>query len=167
MNAVRFTSTCFVTMILLVLCAVVFEPTRQMLVKYNAESFGPGVLPAVSLGGVSLFAVFTFFAELRTFLRSRAAAGDSTSQEEEFGMPLRKLLSSSFTIMIFLLIYIILWQTVSFLVATIAFTISMSISALPSGEKTGKRIVHCVFVLGIFSIATWAVFTYLLKVNLQ
>ncbi|MDR2160777.1 MAG: tripartite tricarboxylate transporter TctB family protein [Desulfovibrio sp.] len=166
MHSLRFVSVCLISALLLVLAAFLLEPTRQLLANYKGSSLGPGALPAVCLGGVSLLTVYIFFLELRLFLHSRALAEDPGQAEASLGLPLRDFLRKSVTALSLLWLYILVWQMTFFVPATILFAVSMSVSALSPPERTGKRLTLTVIVLSIFSIVAWWIFASLLKVNL-
>lgn len=167
MNAMRFYATCLITVILLSLCALLAGPTMQMLAGYNDMGVGPGVMPAISLAGVGLITVYIFFSELRRFLRLRGTPEDPQKAVETLGLPVRPFITRSVIAIALLWVYVVLWQQTGFIPATLVFTIGLGLSALPAGERTKKRVLRLVGVLGSFSVAVWWVFAYLLEVNLR
>ncbi|MDR2077293.1 MAG: tripartite tricarboxylate transporter TctB family protein [Desulfovibrio sp.] len=165
MHSLRFASVCLITALLLVLAVFLFEPTRQLVAHYRGNSLGPGVLPAVCLGGVSLLSIYIFFLELRLFLRSRSQ-GEAADREPQTGLPIRGFLSRSIAALALLWLYILLWQMTYFVPATIFFAVCLSVSALSPGERTRRRLAGIIAVLSLFSIIVWWIFGSLLKVHL-
>lgn len=167
MNALRFYSACVITAILLMFCVILFEPTRQMLLSYHDTGLGPGAMPAVSLVGIFIFSLYIFSLELRRFRSSRGIAEDPQEAVDNLGMPVRAFVTRSVIAMALLWLYIVLWRLTSFVPATVVFTISLGLSALPRSDWTKKHITRMILVLGGFSFVVWLIFAYLLEVNLR
>ncbi len=167
MNALRFYATCSITLILLILCVILAQPTYLMLVNFHDSGMGPGVLPSISLGGVGTLTVYIFVLELRRFRQQRATPEDPQEAIDTLGLPIRPFLIRSGIALALLWAYIALWQVATFVPATIAFAVCLGFVALKPEERTKKRIAFLAVSLTVVTVAIWFSFAYLLGVSLR
>lgn len=167
MNTMRFVSSCIITAILFAFVVVLFGPTSELVSDQYGEALGPGAVPAFCLTGIAVLGLGIFITELRRYLRLRGEAEDPNACIEAFGVRLGVFLKRSGIAIALLWLYILLWQWISFVPASLFFANGLAICGMKPEQRTPGRLIKSVIILSFFCLVVWFIFARLLLVPLR
>jgi hypothetical protein len=164
MQAIRLAASAAMTIIVLVLAAILFVPSFDMPTMSAEIGLGRGALPQFCVVAAAILAVAIFLRDVVSMLRSGAIVGPSGISE---ATEPRRVVGIGFAALVMLAAYVVAWQFLGFLPASIVFLAATGLLLLPR-ERWNVRSLTAVGATSLlFAIGVWALFVYVLQVPLR
>ncbi|MCD6679139.1 MAG: tripartite tricarboxylate transporter TctB family protein [Burkholderiaceae bacterium] len=164
MQTVRLAASALMTLLVLALCAVLWQPSFAMPTLSADVGLGRGALPQFCVLAALVLTVLMFVKDLLAWRATGAITGPfEVADKAQPG----RVVAVGGAALALLTAYVAAWGLLGFLPATIAFLLVVSALLLPAGQRSLRAATVLVATAVLFAIGVWALFVYVLEVPLR
>jgi len=164
MQQIRLVASFAMTLILIGLVVLLWEPSFAMQAGSRTAGLGSGALPRFCIVAVGVLAVAVLIRDVISYRRNGAIKGNAEIDTETDP---RRVLGIGLATLVLLAGFLIGWQLLGFLPSSMAFLATTSMLLLPKVRWTRHMLLPVLMTSILFSIGVWAIFVYLLQVPLR
>ncbi len=164
MQAIRLAASAAMTVILLALAAILFAPSFDMPTMSSEIGLGRGALPQFCVVAGAILAVAIFVRDVVSVRRAGSIVGPLGISEKTEP---RRVVGIGFAALLMLAAYVIAWQFLGFLPASIVFLAATGLLLLPRERWNARPLLAVGATSLLFALGVWALFVYVLQVPLR
>jgi hypothetical protein len=164
MQSIRLAASVAMALLLLAMVAILVGPSFAMPAGSGTAGLGRGALPQFCVVAAAVLALAVVIRDVLSKRRTGAITG--AAEIGETTDP-RRVVGIGLAALVMLAGFLLGWQWLGFLPATMAFVAATGLMLLPRAHWKARSLLPLLATSVLFSLGVWALFVYVLQVPLR